>query len=80
MGRVVLRGRARPVEIMEPAPDFPEDDRRELIQAMILADNDRDKAIELVEDVFERHPDDKALENLLHRLRNLGEGNAYVLG
>jgi adenylate cyclase len=65
---------------MEPAPDFPEGDRKALIQAMILADSDNAKAIEVVEDVFARHPDDKALENLLHRLRNLGEGNAYVLG
>lgn len=80
MGRVVLRGRARPVDLMEPAPDFPDDDRRELIQAMILADSDHEKAIGLVQDVFTRHPDDKALENLLHRMRNLGEGNAYVLG
>ena len=80
MGRVVLRGRAKPVELMEPAPDFPEEDRKALIQAMILADSDHAKAIEVVEKVFERHPDDKALENLLYRLRNLGEGNAYVLG
>jgi adenylate cyclase len=47
---------------------------------MILVDSDREKAIALVEDVFARHPDDKALENLLHRMHNLGEGNAYVLG
>lgn len=80
MGRVVLRGRAKPIDLMEPAPHFPEADRRELMQAMILADSDREKAFALVEDVFARHPDDKALENLLHRLRNLGEGNAYVLG
>ncbi|MGN6499072.1 MAG: CHASE2 domain-containing protein [Tsuneonella sp.] len=80
MGRVILRGRARPVELMEPAPDFPDEDRRILMQAMILADNDREKAIELVSDVFARHPDDKPLQNLLHRLSNLGEDNAYVLG
>ena len=61
-----------PNEIMEPAPDFPEDDRRELIQAMILADNDRDKAIELVEDVFERHPDDKAFLFPVGRNSNFG--------
>jgi adenylate cyclase len=80
MGRVILRGRAKPVELMEPAPDFPEEDRRILMQAMILADSDRPRAIELVSDVFARHPDDKALQNLLHRLSNLGEDNAYVLG
>ena len=80
MGRVVLRGRAKPVEIFEPAPDFPEDDRKALHQAAILADSDRAGAIRAVEGVAARHPDDSALKNLLYRLTNAEEGNAYVLG
>ncbi|MCB2083138.1 MAG: adenylate/guanylate cyclase domain-containing protein [Sphingomonadaceae bacterium] len=80
MGRVVLRGRARPVEIMEPAPDFPVEDRKVLHQAMILSEKNNTEAIELIEQVIARHPQDTALANLLHRMRNLGEGNAYVLG
>jgi len=80
MGRVVLRGRAKPVEIFEPAPDFPEEDRKALHQAAILADSDRAGAIRAVEGVAARHPDDSALKNLLYRLTNAEEGNAYVLG
>ncbi len=80
MGRVVLRGRAKPVDILEPAPDFPAEDRKVLIQAMILGDTDLEAALSLVQDLVAKHPTDKALANLLYRLRNLGEGNAYVLG
>jgi adenylate cyclase len=80
MGRVILRGRAKPVEIFEPAPDFPEEDRKVLVQAMILADGDRPAAIALVEEIVARHPDDSALKNLLYRLNNMGERNAYDLG
>jgi adenylate cyclase len=80
MGRVILRGRAKPVEIFEPAPDFPEEDRKVLVQAMILADGDRPAAIALVEEIVARHPDDRALKNLLYRLNNMGERNAYDLG
>ncbi|WP_128891019.1 adenylate/guanylate cyclase domain-containing protein [Erythrobacter sp. HKB08] len=80
MGRVVLRGRARPVDIMEPAPDFPEEDRKILAEAMILSEKNNTEAVTLVEQVAARHPADTALHNLLHRMRNLGEGNAYVLG
>ena len=80
MGRVVLRGRARPVEIFEPAPDFPEEDRAILHEAAILADSDRAGAIRAIEGVAARHPDDAPLKNLLYRLNNAGEGNAYVLG
>ncbi len=80
MGRVVLRGRAKPVEIMEPTPGFPDDDRKLLIKAMILADSDIAAAISVVAEVAAKHGDDKAIANLLHRLANLGGGNAYVLG
>ena len=80
MGRVVLRGRAKPVEIYEPAPDFPAEDRKALAQAAILADGDPAAAARVVAEVAARHPHDSAVGNLLQRLGNMGEGNAYVLG
>lgn len=80
MGRITLRGRAQPVSIMEPAPDFSADDRKTLTQAMILADAGDEKAQELVQQLIAGHPDDKALVNLLYRLQNMNEGNTYVLG
>jgi adenylate cyclase len=80
MGRITLRGRAQPVNIMEPAPDFPAEDRMILTQAMILADCGDAQAQRLVEQLIAKHPDDMALVNLLHRLRNMSGGNTYVLG
>ncbi len=80
MGRITLRGRAQPVNIMEPAPDFPAEDRKILTQAMILADCGDAQAQRLVEQLIAKHPDDMALVNLLHRLQNMSGGNTYVLG
>ncbi|MFA6220619.1 MAG: adenylate/guanylate cyclase domain-containing protein [Erythrobacter sp.] len=80
MGRVTLRGRARPVDLMEPAPDFPAEDRARLAQACNLTVADNATATAIVAELVGRHPADKALENLLHRICNPGEGGTYVLG
>jgi adenylate cyclase len=80
MGRVVLRGREKPVNLFEPAPDFPQEDRAALHQAMILIESDREAAIEVLSGLCARYPDDKALANLLERTRHLSVGNAFVLG
>ena len=79
MGRVVLRGRAQPVELMEPTPDFDEEDREALNEVLLDGSGSRDEAIVKIEAIFDRNRADKALENLLHRLRNQGEEDAYVL-
>ncbi len=80
MGRIVLRGRSSPVDIMEPAPDFPEADRAILVEAAQIAASDPARASELVRTLAAGHPDDIALRNLKDRYENLGEGGAYVLG
>ncbi|QYJ07777.1 adenylate/guanylate cyclase domain-containing protein [Qipengyuania flava] len=80
MGCVILRGRAKPVELMEPAPDFPKEDRDLLARAYKLAAVGNATAVDIVRDVISRHPADKALENLLYRIQNSGDGGAYVLG
>ncbi|MBU7579699.1 MAG: adenylate/guanylate cyclase domain-containing protein, partial [Porphyrobacter sp.] len=80
MGRVVLRGRARPVDLFEPAPDFPASDRAILAQANVLAITDRAGAVRLVEAMARRHPDDSALGNLVKRMQEMDEGGTYVLG
>jgi adenylate cyclase len=80
MGRVQLRGRAKPVDIYEPAPEFPAEDRAKLKEASALADDNPEAARALVDDVVTRHPDDLALRNLKQRMENLTEGGAYVLG
>jgi adenylate cyclase len=79
MGTVVLRGRARPVDLFEPAPDFPDEDRKALIQASILLGSDHKSAEQVIAGVVARHPQDSALANLLQRVQNTDGGSAYVL-
>jgi len=80
MGRVRLRGRARPVDLFEPAPGFPEADRAALAEACVMAVTDRAAALRLVEDVAGRHKGDLALGNLVKRMQEADEGGTYVLG
>ena len=79
MGRVVLRGRRRPVDLFEPAPDFPEADRALLEEAMALLKPDRAAAIAIIAELVRKHPDDLALVNLLDRSANLGDDLEFVL-
>ena len=80
MGSIVLRGRATPVDIFEPCPDFPPSDRDHLTMAMYRLEKDREGAIAAIQDIAARHPDDEALLNLIHRLEHSQAGEAYVLG
>jgi adenylate cyclase len=80
MGRVVLRGRARPVDLFEPAPEFPGDDKAMLDQALALVTSDRAAALRLAETVAGRHPEDSALRNLARRIADVDDGGTYVLG
>ncbi len=80
MGRIVLRGRARPVDIYHPKPDFPAEHRQKLEEAAQLAESNHDVAIQLIDEVAAMHPGDDALRNYAERVRNLNEGGAYVLG
>lgn len=80
MGRIVLRGRATPVDIFEPCPDFAARDRDHVAQAMQALETDREGAIVAIRDVASRYPDDEALLNLIYRLENSQAGEAYVLG
>lgn len=80
MGRVKLRGRGRPVDLFEPAPGFPAEDRERLGEAVELIAADRDRAIALIQEIARRYPEDSALRNLLDRCSQLKEDNVYVLG
>ncbi|KEO86710.1 guanylate cyclase [Erythrobacter sp. JL475] len=80
MGRIVLRGRARPVDIYHPRPDLPEEDRKALVEIAQLSDSKHDVAVQSLDALIARHPDDKALRNYATRIRNLNDGGAYVLG
>jgi adenylate cyclase len=80
MGRVQLRGRARAVDLFEPAPDFPAEDRASLAEACARAATDRTAAQRLARTIADRHPGDSALGNLAQRMQDMDEGGTYVLG
>jgi adenylate cyclase len=80
LGRVVLRGRAKPVDIFEPAPGFPAADREALADAVALIDSDPAAAADRIDAIAAAHPDDTALRNLSARTRKLEGNKAYVLG
>jgi adenylate cyclase len=80
LGRVVRRGRAKPVDIFEPAPGFPAADREALADAVALIDSDPAAAADRIDAIAAAHPDDTALRNLSARTRKLEGNKAYVLG
>jgi adenylate cyclase len=77
MGRIVLRGRAKPVDVFGVAPDWPEADRIALAEALSMTDPGQSAA--KIKTLLERYPADSALENLLQRTRSLNEEGAYVV-
>lgn len=80
MGRIVLRGRAQPVDIYHPKPGFPVEDKSKLEEAVQLIDSNHELAVQLIDQVVAGHLEDSALENYATRIRNLDNGGAYVLG
>lgn len=80
MGSIVLSGRSSPVDIMEPAPDFPAEDRAILARAAEIAPSDAVQAQAMVDELIQKHPDDAALVALKGRYGDLSEGGAYVMG
>jgi adenylate cyclase len=82
MGSVVLRGRAKPVELREPAPDFPAGDRAALFAAFDLIERDPAAGLAALKAVAARHPDDAALQQMIsrHDCDSMQEVRAYVLG
>ena len=84
MGRVRLRGRATPVDLFEPAPGFPPQDRDLLSEALAAFDTEdaekRAQALSSLEAVAQKHPDDAGIANLVYRYGYIGDGGIYGLG
>ena len=79
MGRVVLSGRSQAVDLMEPAPDFPEADRSALARAVAMLPQDQADALEKLTGLAASYPDDQALAALLERSRDIDANGAHVL-
>ena len=84
MGRVRLRGRSTPVDLFEPAPDFPAGERAALAQILAVFDGEdadaQNAARQRLKMMVNHHPDDAAIANLLYRYEHIGEGSSYGLG
>ena len=80
MGRIVLSGRATPVEVWEPMPDMDPEMRRRLTDLWQRYDGGDKGAIEPLTAIALSNKDDAALANFVYRIREVGPGGHFVLG
>jgi adenylate cyclase len=80
MGRVVLSGRATPVEVWEPVPQMEEALRARLNALWLQYEGgDRDALVQL-EEIAANLKEDAALKEFIYRIREAGPGGHFVLG
>lgn len=79
MGRIILRGRARPVEIFEPSPNIDKSDLNHFAEQMARLEQGHKDAIEQIATIARANPRDEALANLVYRLQHMEAGGSYVL-
>jgi adenylate cyclase len=80
MGRIVLSGRATPVEVWEPAPDLDPEHRRTLTDLWERYDAGDLAALTELEKIAGENEEDAALANFVYRIREAGPAGHYVLG
>jgi adenylate cyclase len=79
MGRVVLRGRAKPVEIFEPVPEMDPSDLGHFRSILDRLSHGDEGALADLVALAESRPDDAALGNLVYRLKHADPGGYYGL-
>lgn len=79
LGRVVLRGRATPIDIMEPAPGMAAEARAAFADLVERGRTGDKPALAELEALTQSHPDDAALRNLVYRFTHDAEGGYFVL-
>ena len=80
MGRIVLSGRATPIEVWEPMPAMEAALRTQLAGLWERYDGGAKAALAEIEAIAAAHKDDAALANFVFRIREAGPGGQYVLG
>jgi adenylate cyclase len=80
MGRVVLSGRATPVEVWEPAPWLDAAFRARLTELWLRYDGGDTEALVQLSEIADEHKDDAALQEFVYRIREAGPGGHFVLG
>ncbi|MET1111363.1 MAG: adenylate/guanylate cyclase domain-containing protein, partial [Allosphingosinicella sp.] len=79
LGRVVLSGRATPVEVWEPVPHMPADERARLNALWQAFEAGDAQALEALAGLAAER-EDAALADFVYRLRQAGPGGHFVLG
>jgi adenylate cyclase len=79
MGRIVVRGRARPLEIFEPVTELRRADAEALAEILRRFDAGDTSALGALQDLAAAHAADTALENLVHRVETIGPGGCFAL-
>ena len=80
MGRIVLSGRATPIEVWEPMPHMDEAVRARLTSLWSAYDAGNRDALLALEQMAENDKEDAALRLFVYRLREAGPGGHFVLG
>ena len=79
MGRIILSGRATPIVVWEPAPDFDPQLRAELGRLWTAFDAGDRSALDAIEQICLTQAKDAALAAFACRLREAGPGGAFNL-
>ncbi len=80
MGRIVLSGRATPVEVWEPVPDMAPELLSRLTDLWRRFDVGDADALPALREIADAHKEDAALAYFVYRLAETGPGGSFVLG
>lgn len=80
MGRIVLRGRAKPVDIFEPVPNAPAAERASITGLLAAHEAGDAQAVGQLTTQLAAMGQDDAIANLFKRLAQTQKGESYVLG
>ena len=79
MGRIILSGRATPIVVWEPVPEYDPELRAELERLWLAFDGGDRSALDAIEQICLTHDKDAALCAFACRLREAGPGGATEL-
>jgi adenylate cyclase len=79
MGRVTLRGRATPVDIFEPQPNFAQGALSHIQTILDRIDDGDVTALVELERLSAARPDDAAFAHLVYRMQSVKSGGSYAL-
>ena len=80
MGRIVLSGRSTPVEVWEPVPGMDAGLVERQRALWLRFDSGDTAALAELEEIAAAHKDDAALQYIVYRIREVGQGGHFVLG